>query len=149
MTSPRLLAASKSTRTEAEVRPLNVAKASDRQLMAATIENIAREHGAQCERSEGLWSPRETTLDLSLNSLCISISLDGTNAQDRAGDFCLPWCVSVDSDAKLSEAFGNAMRASVNPHHRRKCTTFAAGWPDLCEKLRAGLTLAQTGGAFL
>lgn len=65
----------------------------------------------------------------------------------RDGIFCMPWCI-WSGDAKLSDDFAATAGSSVNPFHRRKCTAFGYGWPDLCRRLRACLELVNNGKAF-
>jgi hypothetical protein len=127
---------------------LNVARKADREAMAKAIEVLAVELGVECKRDEIMTQGREIHLRLKLpGGLECGLELDGDSGQNQEGTFCMPWCV-WGSDAQLSEAFGAAMRSSVNPYHRRKCTAFAYGWDDFLAKLRVGITMTTNGEAY-
>lgn len=128
---------------------MNVARAKDREAMAQAVEALAAERGVSCERDADLTRGRTIHLTLSLpRGLAVQVNLDGDSAQDRTGEFCLPWCVLAGSTARLSGTFGAAQGSIVNPYHRRKCTAFGAGWADFLGKLDAGINMAISGEAF-
>lgn len=128
---------------------MKVTRASDREAMAQRIEKIALALGAACKRGE-YPGPREIAVDITAaQGLGVTVSFDGDSGLDREGHFCLAWHIDHEHDTRLTEAFGESQRASVNPHHRAKCTAFGEGFADLQAKLSKGLMLAKSGEAFL
>jgi hypothetical protein len=152
MTSPAIEQASKSTRTETQVRakrPLNVARAADREAMARRLEQVIREAGATVERDPLMTRDREIWLNVTApQGLAVTIDLDGDSRQQRDNVFVLGWHIGTGSTAQLSEMFGRAAGGGINPHHFAKCTAVSYGWPALLQNVRDALYLANTGEAF-
>jgi hypothetical protein len=126
---------------------LSAAKAADRERMAQAVEALADELGVAHER-EG-HNSREICVKTELRGVGVWLTFDGDDSQDKRGEFCLAWCMNYKSEGRLTDAFGILQRASVNPHHRRKCTAFAEGFDDLLVNLRKGWECINSGDAFI
>lgn len=131
---------------------LKVTRAADRKIMAKTVYGILAKvaapyillfaHPDECgEREVGVSFEHAT-------GLRVNVSFDGDDSQDREGCFCMAWNSSYRRSAPISDKFGIAMQASVNPHHFSKCTAFADGFQDLCDKLEIAVAMMNDGTAF-
>lgn len=119
-------------------------KKADRAIMAERLIALAVECGAKAEIED--WYPRVHPRGVLVRivgprGLEVGIDFDGESSQPDT--ICLPWCISVDSNARLANTFGD-----VNQFHHRKCTAFAEGFDDLLRQVRRGLELANNGAAF-
>ena len=129
-------------------KALSVARAKDREVMAALIEETVKAHGGIAVRAAaGLCTLREIRIEIqSANGLSCGIDLDGDSHMDRDGMFCLPWFLR--GNARMSDEFGRVAGAEVNSYHRQKCTAFANGFDDLLAKIAAVLDCVASGEAF-
>lgn len=136
----------------------SVRRAADRQLMARKIFAILSAAG-RVAILDDYFGPRSIAVDFAHNGgLAVTVTFEADDPQDICGQFCLAWHISGGFDAsgawadpcsQISAAFGAAMRASVNPHHRRKCTAFAIGFDDLCAKLTSAVSMLHDGTAYV
>lgn len=130
-------------------KQLSAARAKDRELMANAVEAVMRLcPGGSVDRPDPLGERSVAVSFRCPHGLAVTVEFDGDSPQDRKGEFCMAWHVSVNSDMAYSEAFGAAMGASVNQYHHRKCTAFAYGFQDLCEKLVKAVTMISDGTAY-
>ena len=127
---------------ETKRAPLTESRKSDRAEMADRLESLAAQHGWMAER-ENL-APTETYVMLRgpTGGLRVGIEFDGRSPQ--RDNHCMPW----NSDARMSDAFGHAMGAPVNPYHRCKCTAFAFGFNALYAAVERAMVMAADGTAF-
>ncbi len=116
---------------------------ADREKMAEAVIFLAASFG--CATSVEIYN-REIRVDIELGQARIGLDFDGDSAQPNV--FCMPWNTTLNSEAKFSDAFGRAVGASVNPHHRRKCMGFAEGFDSLLSCLRVALECVASGDAF-
>jgi hypothetical protein len=137
---------------------LTVSRAKDREAMAKTVREIfALSPDSDIELRDGYLSKRSIAIEFRHHlGLAVTVEFDGDSQQDRAGQFCLAWHISgkfvaetyTRPESKISEAFGVAMRSTVNQYHHAKCTAFADGFEDLCSKLRAAVAMLNDGTAY-
>lgn len=132
----------------------------DRKKMADMVKALCDELGAECvirDCATHIWPDGSRPLPEHRNRLVLSIQAgDATVGIDFEGgshgntdNYCMPWNVAYESEARFSVAFGVAVGDSVNPHHRRKCMGFAPGIDNLLERLRAAIECVNAGKAFL
>lgn len=125
---------------------LSETRKADRAKMVKELVAIVAECGATCttraEGSDALEPKRAVVEVTAANGLACYFDFDGDSSQPNV--FVNPWHIGFQSEARLSERFPG----SVNPHHRRKCTSVAYGFAELCDHVREVLTLAKTGEAF-
>jgi hypothetical protein len=125
-------------------------KKADRERMAAMVVELCEARGATVERqAPDLGHPREVVLSVQLGEGRVTVDFDGTKgaAEDR-DVYCMPWNTVHGSDARMTDAFGKAVGAEVNPHHRAKCMGFACGIDELLLRLGAALDCIRQGRAF-
>ena len=121
---------------------LSESRKADRKVMADAVQRMAHGHGWACERQD---AGREISLRLfGPRGLTVRLDFDGAHPAAVRDLYCMPW----NSDDKLSHAFEEAMGSPVNPYHRLKCTTFAAGFERLVSKLERAMEMAADGTAF-
>jgi hypothetical protein len=124
---------------------LTESRKADREAMAAMVEKLCAEMGAKVERHE---HDREIRLEIELGQGRVGIEFDGSTFNTNRDCYCMPWNTFWDSEAKMTDAFGCAVGASVNPHHRAKCMGFADGIESLLLRLRAAMECINRGEAF-
>lgn len=124
-------------------------KKADREKMAREVETLAAKHGWQSSRCPHV--PADTVRVELEGPRGLSVSIEFERNSGQLDIYCMPWhfTYSGDKDANLTDSFGRLMGSSVNPSHRRKCTTFARGIDTLLCKLEQGMELAASGDAFL
>jgi hypothetical protein len=128
---------------------LSVARAKDRETMAARLEAIAVKTGAEIVRDVIMTHGRAIWLHVSTpRGLDVTIDLDGDSGQMREGTFVLAWHMGLRSDDRLTDAFGCVAGGSINPFHRRKCTTVNYGFEAMCAAVEKALMMAMNGEAF-
>lgn len=123
---------------------MRVTRAKDRENKAREIAALATDLGVTYLR-RNLSDRRRVKIYLESPDLSASISLDGDSLVESG---VLPWCMTLESEKRLSVAFGLEMAAPVNELHRCKCTTFAPDWQSVLWKLRRGFEMAKSGEAF-
>lgn len=116
----------------------------DRIKMAAAIETLSAEFGADVKRSE---RDREIRLDICSGDATVGIEFDGDTSNPDV--FCMPWCVDYRSEARFSALFGRAVGGGVNEAHGRKAMAFARGFDCLVDRLRLALQCIADGQAFI
>lgn len=106
---------------------LSVTRAKDREKMAQAVEALCADYGATCERTA--WhGEREIGLRITLGAATVGLGLDGDDAQDRKGVFCLPWNIHHEvRDKCFSGTFMiDAGTGGSYPFRAsRKCMTFS------------------------
>ncbi len=130
-------------------RPLTERRAADRTIMAAKIIDLAKAFPGvtvALPPADSIPPRRVEVFIEGPRGLCVWIDFDGQSRQPDC--YCMPWYISSDSDARLSDHFGRLAGASVNPHHFAKCTAFAEGFDELCRRLSDCLAAACDGSAF-
>lgn len=131
-------------KTEQKRAALTESRSADRKTMADALVILATQRGWKSETEQ--LQPTELCVRLEgPRGLRVWIEFDGRSPQRDV--HCMPWHISH-GGARLSEAFGSAMGASVNPHHRAKCTTFAQGFDALYAAVEEGMIMADNGSAF-
>ncbi|MFZ3481784.1 hypothetical protein [Sphingomonas sp. 3-13AW] len=125
-------------------------KQADREIMAKMVEDLCRSRGAGVSRRDpDLCDPREIGLEISFGDARVCIDFDGSKGVGEDRDvYCMPWVTHVQSGARMTDDFGVAVGAGVNPHHRSKCTGFAAGIDKLLISLSRALDCIAAGYAF-
>lgn len=116
-------------------------RAADRIKLAAIVKAVCDKHGATCEL---LTEGRMIRCEIALDGVRAGIEFDGEACARLRDNYCVPW----NSDKRLAPAFAAVADASVNPHHRMKCTAFYAGAARLERNLDAALALIASGEAF-
>lgn len=131
-----------------KLKDLKVTRADDRAAMAGALMAVCPK-GWTATLDEMMTKGRVVWIDfVGPRGLCITIDLDGDNVQDKRGEFVLSWAFNGDDpNAKLNPA--RWLAGSVNPHHMRKATDLANGFPDLLRLLRLRMDQAVDGSAFL
>lgn len=120
---------------------------ADRETMATMVQELCQQFGATCERED--MSPRELWLNISLGPVRLTVDFDGDNVAALVDNYCLPWNIKHDSEAKFRDDFGWLQLSNVNQYHRRKCTAFAPGIDALLELLGFGFQMIRDGRAFV
>jgi len=125
-------------------------KKSDRETMAAMVEDLCRRKGATVARADpDERGPAEIVLNIVMGEARVTVDFDGSKGPNEGRDvYCMPWNIVLDSRARMTPRFGHAVGASVNPHHRAKCTGFADGIDELIDRLGAALDCIAAGQAF-
>jgi hypothetical protein len=125
-------------------------KKADREAMAKAVEALCASKGMTCMRRDPeILGPKVVALDITSRDVMIGVDFDGTKGRYENRDvFCLPWCISHDSEARFSSGFETIMQAPVNRVHERKCTAFAYGFDEFLMKLEAGFDAIASGAAF-
>lgn len=114
---------------------------ADREAMAAQLQALALQHGATARRCE-FEGPREIALEIEApGGLRVRVDLDGDSVQPDV--HVLPWVCWAEG-VRLAPGFG-----TVNPHHGRKATHVARGWPGLRAEIERGLRAAADGTAYV
>lgn len=116
-------------------------RAADRIKLAAIVKTVCDKHGATCEL---LTEGRMIRCEIALDGVRAGIEFDCDAERELLDRYCVPW----NSDKRLAPAFAAVADASVNPHHRMKCTAFYAGAERLERNLDAVLALIASGEAF-
>lgn len=116
-------------------------RAADRIKLAAIVKAVCDKHSATCEL---LTEGRMIRCEIALDAVRAGIEFDGDAERQLLDYYCVPW----NSDKRLAPAFAAVADASVNPHHRMKCTAFCAGADRLERNLDAVLALIASGEAF-
>jgi hypothetical protein len=137
---------------------LTVTRAQDREAMARIVREIfAAAPDCNVETRPGYLGERSIAVEFRhARGLAVTVEFDGDSHLDRAGEFCMAWHISgafvddvyVPAEAQISDAFGAAMRSTVNPYHHRKCTAFGEGFDDLCSKLRTAISMLLYNTAY-
>lgn len=129
---------------------LTEVKKADRERMATMIETLCISKGAQVVRiAEDLCGPKEIVLEISMPGIGVTVDFDGSKGVSEDRDvYCMPWTTVTHGGARMTDAFGRAVGASVNPHHRAKCMGFARGIDALLARLAAALDCIAQGQAF-
>jgi hypothetical protein len=127
---------------------LSETRRRDRMIMAAALESLITQCGANWQRREGSSPyPGAQCIELQVSAargLSVRVSLNGESCQPNV--YVLSWHMQSGSQAQLNQAtFGG----SVNPYHRQKATYVAHGFADLCAQLKSGLLKAADSSAFL
>lgn len=125
-------------------------KKADREAMATMVEDLCRSRGASVSRRPvDERGPKEVVLDIVIDQACITIDFDGSKGKHEDRDvYCMPWNTIPRSSARMTPAFGVAVGATVNPHHRAKCMGFACGIDELLDRLGRALDCIVEGRAF-
>ena len=125
-------------------------KKADRETMARMVERLCRDKGARVTRLEAdERGPMEIVLNITMGDARVTIDFDGAKGPGEGRDvYCMPWNTVQDSKARMTAAFGYAVGAAVNPHHRAKCTGFADGIDELISRLAEALNCIKAGSAF-
>lgn len=125
-------------------------KKGDRERMASMVEDLCRRKGASVSRSgPDERGPMELVLHIVMGQGRVTVDFDGSKGPREGRDvYCMPWNTVMDSGARMTPAFGHAVGASVNPHHRAKCTGFADGIDELLDRLEAAFDCIASGRAF-
>lgn len=127
-------------------------RAADRATMAAATVALATEFGATVVRRDGKEGgypeARCIIVDIELGECRVGIEFDGGSFNTMPNVFCMPWNTLSRSKARMTSAFGSAVKADVNPHHRAKCMGFAHGFDELLVRLRAALECIRDGAAY-
>jgi hypothetical protein len=125
---------------------LSETRKADRAKMVKALAAIVEECGATCTvTAEGSdrYSPKRAVVTVeAAQGLACYFDFDGGSSQPNV--FVNPWHMSYGFEGRMSKAFPG----DVNPFHRRKCTTVAYGFDELCAHVREVLTLAKSGEAF-
>ena len=123
---------------------------SDRETMAVMVEDLCRRKGAAVSRlGPDERGPAEVVLQIVMGDARVTVDFDGSKGAGEGRDvYCMPWNTVLDSRARMTPQFGHAVGASVNPHHRAKCTGFADGIDELIDRLGAAFDCIAQGRAF-
>lgn len=128
----------------------SVTKAKDREVMAQIVEAIFV--SATSIRSLSIESEGARRIAVRFThgrGAAVRVEFDGDSRQDRDGEFCMPWHIdSSISDACFDDLFGLSTGGTVNQHHFSKCTAFADGFDDLCERLRQAVAMLDSGEGY-
>lgn len=116
-------------------------RAPDRVKLAAIVKAVCDKHGATCEL---LTEGRLIRCEIALDGVRAGIEFDGDTNAALLDNYCVPW----NSDKRLSYGFEAIAGASVNPHHRMKCTAFYYGSQALEWRLDKLLAVIASGEAF-
>ncbi len=134
---------------------LTETKKADRETMISMVEGLARSKGATVSRVDPhMAGPKEVAVEIVLGKGRVTIDFDGAKGPYEDRDvYCMPWCSvpepDVDTDrARMTARFGYAVGATVNPHHRAKCTGFAMGIDELMARLERAFDCILAGDAF-
>lgn len=125
-------------------KPLTASMKADRTEMARQINELAKLHGAEVERSEGgeYLGSRAIRLEIkAAEGLRVSITLDGASRDPDSHS--LNWNFDHESKALFTDVFGG-----VNQHHYKKAHHYMHGFPALVQALGRGLEMAASGTAF-
>jgi len=126
-----------------DLSKLNVARAKDREAMAALVVALVQPPWTW-ERRDGLWSSREVAIELTgPHGLKVAVEFNGASKQDREGTFILSWH-DVQDPHKLARSFA----PSVNESHWHKATDVCDGLEDLLNVLKPRMASAVDGSAF-
>jgi hypothetical protein len=125
-------------------------KKGDRETMARMVEDLCRRKGATVTRlGPDERGPAEVVLNITLGEARVTVDFDGSKGRGEGRDvYCMPWNTTLGSRARMTSRFGHAVGASVNPHHRAKCTGFADGIDELLDRLESALDSIADGTAF-
>lgn len=138
-----------SVMTEAELlrraAALTERRKADREQMAVMVEALCAEKGARVERTE---RERMIRLEISLGEGRVGIEFDGGPFNSLLDYYCMPWNTADRSHVRMTDTFGLAVGAEVNPHHRAKCMGFADGIYDLIARLGRAMDCINAGKAF-
>jgi hypothetical protein len=126
-----------------DLSKLNVARAKDREAMAKLVTALVQPPWTW-ERRDGLWSPREVTIELiGPRGLKVCVEFNGDSKQDHEGTFILSWH-GVEDPHKLARSFA----PSVNEYHWHKATDVCDGLQNLLDVLKTRMASAVDGSAF-
>jgi hypothetical protein len=121
----------------------------DREVLALVFETIARNRGAEVERSEGAINPgyhgQSIDFQFTLNGVGVLLDIDDLHGGDHA---LLHWYNTGYISRNFTTRFCVNIGASTSgrPHH--KATSTPADWYSLAMMLDAGLMMADRGEAF-
>ena len=119
---------------------------ADREAAAKLLVELATSLGAEASyEAAPLGGGKSLWVRIHAAPAHVTISLDG----EASPGFLTPWNIDFNSDAQFSPAFGSAVRAEVNPYHKRKCMGYAATLTELVADLERALTCINDKEAFL
>lgn len=116
-------------------------RAADRIKLAAIVKAVCQKHGASFS---ALTEGRMIRCEIALDGVRAGIEFDGDAERALLDNYCVPW----NSEKRMNYEFEITAGASVNPHHRMKCTAFYAGAERLERRLDDVLALIGSGEAF-
>lgn len=102
-------------------------------------------------RHARIFGAQEAYAELLLEDIIVRISLGDAyvGVTIESGGFLVPWNVKSGVDKQFSPSFGLAVRAEVNPFHRRKCMGYETDFESLCDGIARALRCIAEGRAFL
>lgn len=136
---------------------LRETRAADREKMMQEIEALATRLQWRHERDQDMCNGKQLWLHLS-GPRGLDVTVDFDRASWMPDNYCLAWHIDYkdETDAQLSDNFARYQAGAdyfKGSHHRKKCTTFAAGIDTLLDKLQVAMEMANGtspyGSAFL
>lgn len=118
---------------------------ADREAAAKLLVELATSLGAEASYKAAPLGDRCLWVLIHAAPAHVTITLDG----EGSAGFLTPWNIDFASEAQFSPAFGYAVRAEVNPYHRRKCMGYARSLTELVTDLERALTCINDKEAFL
>jgi hypothetical protein len=118
---------------------------ADREAAAKLLVELATSLGAEASYEAAPLGDRCLWVHIHAAPAHVTISIDG----EASPGFLTPWNIDFNSDTQFSPAFGSAVRAEVNPYHKRKCMGYAATLTALVTDLERALTCINDKEAFL
>ena len=115
---------------------------ANRKAIADLLVTLAASEGATASVEPAALNPRALWVRIAMGSAWVCIQID------KEPGFLVPWNVDLASDAKFSGAFGAAVRAEVNPVHRRKCMACYSTATHLVLGIENALRCIAEGKAF-
>lgn len=119
-------------------------KADRTKLAALLVETVEAEGGTATVQDAPLGAPGDLWVRITAGPAYVTITIDREAA--RSG-YLTPW--NVEGEHQFSPAFGAAVRATVNPFHRKKCMGYARTFDLLLEDIRNALRCIAADKAFL
>lgn len=126
----------------------NPKNAAGRQAICRQIAELAERYDASVRVTDAWPSKpsREAMVRIAHGPVEVGIIIGPHGAQFG---YCLPWVTStLRQNVRLTNAFGIAARAPVNPHHRGKCTAFYTGLPATLKGLERTLQCLADGTGY-
>lgn len=117
----------------------------DRIYMGHTVHTMAKGAGFDSKLTEtGRGRQHRVVVEIiATRGLTLVVDFDSQSIQPDI--FVLSWHSQPYSDFRIAEAFA---LGNVNPHHRRKATHVAQGWPELRRILGVAFERIVDGSAF-
>jgi len=130
-------------------KKLTERRKADREEMARLVVELVENYGqgATCEVEH--ITPREVWVHITAKDARVTVDFDGDNSAALLDNYCIPWNIRPDSDARFTDAFGKTVPCQVNQFHRRKAMGFAPGIDALLYSLVSSLNCIARGEAFL